>query len=118
MPRGDGTGPMGMGPMSGRAAGCCAGFNMPGYANPAPGAGFGHGRGRRNWYRAGHGFGWQRAAAGYPAFGAGWAPGPGWQPRMSPEQEIDMLTNQTQHLEAVLGGMKKRLCELQNEDES
>jgi hypothetical protein len=31
MPRGDGTGPGGMGPMTGRAAGYCAGYNVPGY---------------------------------------------------------------------------------------
>ncbi len=31
MPRGDGTGPMGMGPMSGRGMGFCAGFGRPGY---------------------------------------------------------------------------------------
>ena len=35
MPGGDGTGPAGMGPMTGRAAGFCAGFAMPGYMNPA-----------------------------------------------------------------------------------
>ena len=34
MPRGDGTGPAGMGPMTGRAAGYCAGYEMPGYLNP------------------------------------------------------------------------------------
>lgn len=34
MPRGDGTGPAGQGPMTGRAAGYCAGYNSPGYANP------------------------------------------------------------------------------------
>ena len=45
MPRGDGTGPMGMGPMTGRGAGFCAGFAVPGYANPI-GYGFGFGRGR------------------------------------------------------------------------
>jgi hypothetical protein len=33
MPRGDGTGPMGMGQMTGRGAGYCAGFTAPGYAN-------------------------------------------------------------------------------------
>ncbi len=33
MPRGDGTGPMGMNPMSGRRMGYCAGFAAPGYAN-------------------------------------------------------------------------------------
>ncbi|HHT94051.1 MAG TPA: DUF5320 domain-containing protein [Clostridiaceae bacterium] len=31
MPRGDGTGPLGMGPMSGRGLGFCAGYNTPGY---------------------------------------------------------------------------------------
>ncbi len=30
MPRGDGTGPMGMGSMTGRGAGFCAGFAAPG----------------------------------------------------------------------------------------
>jgi len=34
MPWGDGTGPMGRGPMTGRGAGFCAGYNVPGYANP------------------------------------------------------------------------------------
>ncbi len=33
MSRGDRTGPEGMGPMSGRAAGYCARFDMPGFAN-------------------------------------------------------------------------------------
>jgi len=31
MPRGDGTGPMGLGPMTGRGAGFCAGFPAPGF---------------------------------------------------------------------------------------
>jgi len=43
MPGGDGTGPMGMGPMTGRAAGYCAGYSAPGYLNPIPGRGFGRG---------------------------------------------------------------------------
>ena len=33
MPRGDGTGPMGNGPMTGRGAGFCAGFAVPGVAS-------------------------------------------------------------------------------------
>ena len=33
MPAGDGTGPLGWGPMTGRAAGYCAGFPVPGYMN-------------------------------------------------------------------------------------
>jgi hypothetical protein len=41
MPFGDGTGPAGMGPVTGRAAGFCAGYPMPGYMNPVGGrAGF------------------------------------------------------------------------------
>ncbi|MBN1863537.1 MAG: DUF5320 domain-containing protein [Victivallales bacterium] len=36
MPGGDGTGPMGMGSMTGRAAGFCAGYGVPGYMNPMP----------------------------------------------------------------------------------
>jgi len=43
MPRGDGTGPAGIGPMTGRAAGYCAGYPVPGYMNPAPRAGLGFG---------------------------------------------------------------------------
>ncbi|NLV49386.1 MAG: DUF5320 domain-containing protein, partial [Clostridiales bacterium] len=39
MPRGDGTGPMGMGRMTGRGAGYCAGFAAPGYSNPVGYAG-------------------------------------------------------------------------------
>lgn len=34
MPRGNGTGPLGMGPRTGRGAGFCSGFRLSGYANP------------------------------------------------------------------------------------
>jgi len=37
MPGGDGTGPAGLGPMTGRAAGYCAGYPVPGFMNPVPG---------------------------------------------------------------------------------
>ena len=41
MPFGNGTGPAGLGPMTGRGAGFCAGYPVPGYINPAMGrAGF------------------------------------------------------------------------------
>ena len=71
MPRGDGTGPMGMGPMTGRGMGYCAGVAAPGYA----GCGFGRGRGRgcRNKYYMTGMPGWERNGVnpyGVPAYAA------------------------------------------------
>jgi len=56
MPGGDRTGPTGEGPLTGRAAGYCAGFDAAGFANPVPG-GLGRGLGRRGGGggRGGHG---------------------------------------------------------------
>lgn len=44
MPRGDGTGPMGIGPRSGRGAGYCTGYNAPRHSF------WGSGRGMRRIY--------------------------------------------------------------------
>ena len=49
MPRGDRTGPAGAGPMSGRSAGFCAGFNTAGFQTV--GGGFGRGCGRGSGLR-------------------------------------------------------------------
>ena len=56
MPRGDATGPVGMGRMTGGAAGFCAGYNMPGYMNNQPGRGCQMGFGRKGGFGVG-GFG-------------------------------------------------------------
>ncbi|HUT04580.1 MAG TPA: DUF5320 domain-containing protein [bacterium] len=120
MPRGDGTGPAGMGPMTGRAAGYCAGYGTPGYMNPVGGrgmgfgGGFGRGRGWRNQFYATGLTGWQRAAAGVPAGGApgyGYAPPPGYAP--TPEQETGALKAQAEYLEKSLNEIRKRMEELQ-----
>jgi len=71
MPRGDRTGPMGYGPMTGRGMGYCAGYPTPGYMNPGPGFGYGRGMGfARGFGRGmgrGLGMGWGRARfADYP----------------------------------------------------
>lgn len=51
MPRGDGTGPMGMGPKTGRGMGSCTGFAAPGNVNGGFfGMGRGHGRGNRKFF--------------------------------------------------------------------
>lgn len=74
MPRGDRTGPMGMGSMTGRRVGFCAGFAAPGYMNSVPGYEIGSGRGcgfRRMFYRTGMP-GWARyghPVSPYPAYG-------------------------------------------------
>ena len=43
MPGGDRTGPRGFGPMTGRRAGYCAGYDRPGFDNPHPGYGMRYG---------------------------------------------------------------------------
>jgi hypothetical protein len=52
MPGGDRTGPLGMGAMTGRAAGLCAGQNRAGYTN----AGYGRGMARIRGGGTGRGF--------------------------------------------------------------
>ena len=121
MPAGDGTGPRGMGPMTGRAAGYCAGYSTAGYMSPIPGQGYGGrgrggGRGRRNWFYATGLPGWQRAGMGQPAWGApqafpgsvGFPPAPA----ASNEQELEALRSQAQSLESALQGIRNRIDEL------
>ncbi|MBN2551349.1 MAG: DUF5320 domain-containing protein [Spirochaetales bacterium] len=130
MPRGDRTGPMGMGPRTGRAAGYCAGYPVPGYANPLPGAGaFGRGgafgsgrgwggRGHRNWYYATGLTGWQRAAAGLPPFAGG--PAGGYAapyPGTAPEEETKVIRNQIELMEENLEAARRRLEELEADQE-
>ncbi|HHO77350.1 MAG TPA: hypothetical protein ENN05_13115 [Deltaproteobacteria bacterium] len=103
MPFGNGTGPAGMGPMTGRAAGYCAGYNMPGYVNPVPGRGF---RGR-----GGRGGGWGRRGA--------WFDAPYYQTPVygavpyNPVQDADALKAQAQYLQKTLEEIQKRIQELE-----
>ena len=119
MPRGDGTGPAGMGPMTGRAAGYCAGFLVAGFMNPIPGRGF---RGRGRGFGWGRGRGWGRGwrhrmgsgVYGVPVshgapFGVPYAPQP------SREQEAEALKEQSEYLEATLEDIRKRLAEVEAE---
>ena len=119
MPGGDGTGPQGMGPMTGRAAGFCAGYPVPGYANPVGGRGFfgrgrGGGRGWRNRYYATGLPGWARAGYDWPAAysGAPFASG------LTAQQELDALKGQAEYLGDTLDGIKKRIEELENQKSS
>ena len=120
MPRGNGTGPAGMGPMTGRAAGYCAGHAVAGYTNPIGGGGLrgrGGGRGRRNQFFATGLTGWQRAAAGYPAFASAVPPTTPYAAplggAMSGEQQLDALKGQAEYFEDALDGICKRIEELE-----
>ena len=107
MPRGDGTGPAGFGPMTGRAAGYCAGYGVPGYASAWPGRGyFGWGRGfwgggRRWWGRY--------LYAPMPAY-----PYP-YAAQQDPRQERDILRQEATELRRALDNIQKRLAEIEGE---
>ena len=119
MPRGDGTGPQGMGSMTGRGLGYCAGYDIPGYANQAyfgkgPGIGRGVGRGR--------GFGmdsmYNPRGQLRPRFiGSGigimpirYAENP-YQPPTR-EQELAILNSDKKGIKDQLSGIEKRIKEL------
>ena len=116
MPGGDRTGPMGMGPRTGRAAGRCAGFGTPGYANPVTGRGFGRGCGRDSY--GGLGRRNRCYATGLPGwvrFGAN----PNAHDRQTgfanadPAVEQQMLKQQADLLQEQLEQIKKRLDEIE-----
>ena len=108
MPRRDGTGPMGAGPMTGRGAGVCRGFATSGYANPSGfGCGFGSGRGFRNMFYATGLPRWARFG-GQGANGA----------YLSGVDEKEFLKNQATLLENQLHDVKNRLADFEESTEN
>ena len=125
MPAGDGTGPAGWGPMTGRGMGYCGGYDAPGWANPGATWGF-YGRGGRGirggrWggHGAGRGGGWgwrhQYYASGLPRW-ARWAPPPAaaYGPP-SQAQEVEMLRDEAEWLKEQLDAINERMDELSQE---
>lgn len=86
MPRLDKTGPMGMGPMTGRGMGPCGG-----------GTGFGRKAGGR-----GRGLCWRRFWGYYPA------------PDVTEKEEKEMLSEEAEILEEELKAVKSRLGEIKD----
>lgn len=107
MSRGDGTGPMGMGRMTGRGAGFCAGFSAPGYANSA---GFRRGLiGVRGLCRIFYGIGMpRRARLDYLENDSA------YEPALS---EKELLSQQAEFLESELRQVKKRLLRFKKDAE-
>ncbi len=92
MPRGDRTGPMGVGPLTGRRMGTCAGYSVPGFANPG-------------W---GLGMGWRHGCKG----GFGWRNYQAWNPPTK-EEMLQALKNQSEWLKGQLDSINKRIEELE-----
>ncbi len=116
MPSGDGRGPNGAGPMTGRGAGFCAGYSTPGYANPTRGGGYyGYGRGGR-----GGGRGWRNSPYGAP-YGRGFRGAP-YQPQYSQypqydysaESELQMLKAQAEMIKKETESINQRIKELES----
>jgi len=109
MPRGDRTGPNGTGPMTGRRAGFCAGYQVPGFMNPIQGRGYGFGFGRGAGFGRGRGRGRGFGAVGQPVQ-VNW----GYQPsEISPDEEKQMLASQVESLQQQLEAVSSRLAELE-----
>jgi len=116
MPFGNGTGPQGLGPRTGRGAGYCSGSGMPGSMNPAPGGagfgfgygrgtgrqGFGRGRGWRNCYLATGLPGWAKAGNAYP-----------YAPSFNAKEETGFLRNQADFLRKQLEEIQNRISTLE-----
>ena len=116
-----------MGPMTGRAAGYCAGYGAPGFDNPVPGRGWGRpyswgmrgawgggggGRGWRNQFYATGQPGWMRAGRA-PAWGMRPMDAAPWSaPTVTEEQEMEALKQQAEYLKTALDDINQRLEEL------
>lgn len=124
MPFGDRTGPLGLGPRTGRAAGYCSGFGMPGYVNPLTGRGwfgfgrgwgrgwFGGGCGCRHWYRATGLPGWAMIGYGYPRF----VDYPYGLP-LTAKEEMDLLKDHAKFFKQQLENIENRISTLEKAQE-
>ena len=100
MPYGNGTGPEGMGPGTGRKMGFCAGYDRPGSYNKSfggRGQGFGAGCGGRGFGRSSGG-----RFSGPGGFRSGFA-------AANNGNEIDFLKLQQEALELEISAVKERI---------
>ena len=107
---------MGMGPMTGRAAGYCAGSTAPGFASQMPGrgfgGGFGRGRGAGAGFRGGRAWGMPRGFGAPFGFGAQAAPygvAPGGI------TQVEALKARARYFEDALEDLKEQIAALEAE---
>ena len=99
MPRGDKTGPEGLGPLTGRRMGYCTGNDNPGFANLTPGFGRRFSRGSNRWFGRGRGM----------SFGGGYGYFP--DENIPNVTEKTALENEIRILKDHLASLEKRLSE-------
>ena len=112
MPRGDRTGPDGMGQMTGRGLGYCAGYDSPGFTRGIPRGGAGYGRGVGRGYGRGFrgGLGYNQRGFypdQYPTY-----PQPGNYSNVS---EKTLIENEIKIIGEQLKALETRLAELSKE---
>jgi hypothetical protein len=109
MPGYDGSGPMGMGPMTGGARGRCNANNrFYGRKESMPGFGMGRGRGYRNMFWATGLPRWMRSALNWPG---------NYPVSYSKDEEMGFLKGQAAALRSDLDAIDDRLRALQSEEE-
>ena len=100
--------------MTGRGAGYCADYTMPGFMNPMPGRGRGMGRGGRNGGRGRHGWRHRACATELSLRERDDIPGiVALGPEPTPAEELQTLNNQVGHLEQTLEQLRRRIAELE-----
>lgn len=110
MPGFDGTGPWGMGPMTGGGRGLCG---PRGVVRPVPaGRWFGSGRGRG----IGRGAGWRWSRAGIgggPMYGGA----PAYTRAMTGEEELGFLKNEAEAMKRELDEIEARIKGIEKEEQ-
>jgi hypothetical protein len=108
---------MGLGPMTGRAAGFCAGYDVPGYMNPVGGRGYfgrGFGRGLGLGYGRGFGFGRGYGRGFVPAYPVSYSP---YSPAATAENERKYLESDLTMLKEEMANIEARLKEIKEAEE-
>ncbi|WP_066633427.1 DUF5320 domain-containing protein [Desulfolucanica intricata] len=108
MPGFNGTGPRGIGPMTGRGRGYCMSYVEPG-ADFTPGLGWGGGRGRRYCYNVSSVPRWAGWRQRFPVQAV-------YAPPSNNEQEMELYKEQIKNLEDALEQAEKRIKELENKE--
>ncbi len=106
MPNGNGTGPNGLGQMTGRGLGFCADNSVSGSANSVGGRGMGMGRGQGRGVGRGCGFG-----RGFGRQGAVMTPS---MPTITDEQQLQNLKQQAELIQNNLSQISEQIEKLES----